>query len=138
MNEVTLPPSPNWYLSSILACASDGTVAWGARNSIVIAKAKDDSKKLGYSIIDRAHSARVTSIAFSPKNKEDSSYRLLSGGDDNIIKIWNLQDLSLELKNSTLDVRIPEQLLRALIFLVFSYTLMNYLTCTEHPQSNWC
>jgi len=38
MNEETLPPSPNWYLSNVLACTADGTIAYGAKNNIVIAK----------------------------------------------------------------------------------------------------
>ncbi|XP_031783799.1 gem-associated protein 5 [Nasonia vitripennis] len=103
MNELVLPPSPNWYLSNILACASDGTVAWGARNSIVVAKAKETcSKSLEFSIIDRAHTDRVTCLSFSPKHNEAGFHRLVSSGDDNIVKIWSLQDLNLEMKNSTL------------------------------------
>jgi WD40 repeat protein len=105
MNEVTLPPSPNWYLSSILACASDGTIAWGSTNSIIIAKTKDN-KQLDYSIIEKAHLDRVSTIAFSPKNEENNELLLVSGGNDNIVKIWNLQNLSLKLENNKLDVCI--------------------------------
>ncbi|XP_011499580.1 PREDICTED: gem-associated protein 5 [Ceratosolen solmsi marchali] len=102
MNEVTLPPSPNWFSSTILACASDGTIAWGAKNSIIIAKAKDN-KQLDYSIIEKAHYDRVSTIAFSPTNIDNNDKLLVSGGNDNIVKIWNLNDLSLKLENNKLD-----------------------------------
>ncbi|XP_014224156.1 gem-associated protein 5 [Trichogramma pretiosum] len=102
MNEVILPPSPNWYFSSILACANDGTVSWGARNAIVVAKPDEESGSLSYSFIDRAHTDRVTTLAFSPE-KKDGILRLVSGGDDNVIKIWNLTNLEKEQENTRLD-----------------------------------
>ncbi|KAJ8675733.1 hypothetical protein QAD02_011519 [Eretmocerus hayati] len=103
MNEVTLPPSPNWYLSSVLASAKDGTIAWGARNAIVIAKSKNDSKGLEYSIIQRAHPDKVTTLAFSPREQEDSNYQLVSGGDDHAVRIWNLTTLTVEMINTKLE-----------------------------------
>ena len=108
MNELTLPSSPNWYLSSILACARDGTIAWGSRHSIVIAKANDKTNLLDCSLIDKAHFDRVTSVAFSPnKIGEDDEYRLVSSGDENTVKVWKIKDLLLEKSNSSLDVRMP-------------------------------
>ncbi|XP_058807144.1 gem-associated protein 5-like [Phymastichus coffea] len=101
MNELTLPPSPNWYLSTILACASDGTVAWGSRNSIVIAKS-DDDKKLNYKIIDKASTERITSVAFAPLKETDNYLSLVSSADDHTVKVWNLSDLSLQMKNTQL------------------------------------
>lgn len=103
MNELTLPPSPNWYLSNVLACGSDGTIAWGANNAIVVAKVKEDSKKLDFSLINKAYIDKVKCIAISPEPDETGFHRLLSGGD-NIVKLWSLQDLSLQMKNSTLSV----------------------------------
>lgn len=103
MNQVTLPSSPNWFLSTILACSEDGTVAWGSRKSIIIGKPKENSKILEYSFINRAHINKVNSIAFSPKNEESNVRRLVSGGEDNVVKIWNLDDLSCEQENVTLQ-----------------------------------
>nr|XP_031838451.1 gem-associated protein 5-like isoform X1 [Nomia melanderi] len=94
MNETTLPPSPNWYLSNILACSFNGTVAWGARNTIVVVKSNQNEKALQYSIIQHAHKNRVTCIAFTPEFEEANNNLMASTGDD-IIKVWDLETLSV-------------------------------------------
>ncbi|XP_071629250.1 gem-associated protein 5 [Temnothorax longispinosus] len=95
MNEVTLPPSPNWYLSNVLACSSRGTVAWGARNFIVIAKPKEDNV-MQYSIIKDYFKDKVTALAFCPKlENSDSPELLICGGDDNKARVWNVDTLEL-------------------------------------------
>ncbi|OAD62256.1 Gem-associated protein 5 [Eufriesea mexicana] len=94
MNEATLPPSPNWYLSNILACSFNGTVAWGARNAIVIAKSSENNEILQYSIINHAHKSKVTSLAFTPQFEVVNANLIASTGDDNIIKVWDLDTLS--------------------------------------------
>lgn len=95
MNETILPPSPNWYLSNIFTCSFNGTVAWGARNMIVIAKISENNKTLQYSIIKNAHKSKVTCLAFTPHFEEVNANLIASTGDDNIIKIWNLETLSV-------------------------------------------
>lgn len=94
MNEVTLPPSPNWYLNNILACSFNGTIAWGARNAIVIAKRNEDDKLLQYSIIRHGHKSKVTCLAFTPQIEEVNPNLMASTGDDNAIKIWDSGTLS--------------------------------------------
>ncbi|XP_017790259.1 PREDICTED: gem-associated protein 5 [Habropoda laboriosa] len=93
MNETTLPPSPNWYLSNILACSFNGTVAWGARDMIVVAKSEGNGKALQYSIIKHSHKSKVTCLAFTPEFEEINL--LASAGNDNAIKIWNLETLTI-------------------------------------------
>lgn len=95
MNETTLPPSPNWYLSNILACSFNGTIAWGARNSIVILKPDESEKALQYSIIKHAHRTKVTCLAFTTKFEEVDAHLIASTGDDNVIKVWNSITLSI-------------------------------------------
>ncbi|KAI4503668.1 hypothetical protein M0802_001071 [Mischocyttarus mexicanus] len=90
MNDLTLPPSPNWYLNNICACSKDGTIAWGASNSIVIARRQQNSKILNYSIIKDAHKERINALAFSPEYGENNKNLLVSGSDEHIVKIWNL------------------------------------------------
>lgn len=103
MNEATLPPSPNWYLSNILACSERGTVAWGARNYIVIAKPKDNVMQ--YSVIKDHFKDKVTTLAFCPKLDSQNSLELLiCGGDDIKAKVWNVDTLELIAEFSFTDV----------------------------------
>nr|XP_033335076.1 gem-associated protein 5-like [Megalopta genalis]XP_033335077.1 gem-associated protein 5-like [Megalopta genalis]XP_033335078.1 gem-associated protein 5-like [Megalopta genalis]XP_033335079.1 gem-associated protein 5-like [Megalopta genalis]XP_033335080.1 gem-associated protein 5-like [Megalopta genalis] len=95
MNEITLPPSPNWYLSHILACSYNGTVAWGARNTITILKLNENEKALNYFIIRNAHKVRVTSLAFTPQFKEVNGNLLASTGDDDKVKVWDAETLAM-------------------------------------------
>lgn len=111
MNEATLPPSPNWYLGNILTCAKDGTVAWGARNAIVVTTADRREKIHKYSIINDAHIDRVTSLSFSPKFGDNEERLLVSGGDDNVVRIWNLDSMSTVMAHSYVDVSLRESII---------------------------
>lgn len=106
MNEETLPPSPNWYLSNVLACRADGTVAYGSRNNIVIAKylpGKSASCTPRISLIQNAHKERITVVAFSTGREGSDTYWncLASAGDDSVIRVWNLETLSLLLAHTS-------------------------------------
>lgn len=95
MNEVTLPPSPNWYLSNVLACSKRGTVAWGARNFVVIARPKEDNV-MQYSIIKDYFKDKVTALAFCPKlDNPESPELLICVGDDTKVRVWNVDTLEL-------------------------------------------
>jgi len=106
MNEVTLPPSPNWYLSNILACSKRGTVAWGARNFVVIARQKEDNV-MQYSVIKDYFKDKVTALAFCPKlDNPDSPELLICGGDDTKARVWNVDTLELLAEFAFVDVNI--------------------------------
>uniref|UniRef100_A0ABD2VX53 Gem-associated protein 5 second beta-propeller domain-containing protein n=1 Tax=Trichogramma kaykai TaxID=54128 RepID=A0ABD2VX53_9HYME len=101
MNEVILPPSPNSRKSSILACADDGTVCWGAKKIIVVAKPDKEYGSMNYFFIHEADTKIVTTLAFLPISK-DGILRLVSGGD-NVLRIWNLNNFTKEQENRELD-----------------------------------
>lgn len=104
MNEVTLPPSPNWYLGNILACSRRGTVAWGARNFIVIARPKENTV-MQYSIVKDYFKDKVTTLAFCPKlDSSDSPDLLICGGDDMKVRVLNVDTLELIAEFSFADV----------------------------------
>lgn len=104
MNEATLFPSPNWYLSNIMACSRRGTLAWGAKNNIVIAEQKEDDRALKCSIITCAQKDRVTALAFCLKSEPDSPELIISCGDDDRVNIWNLDTLQIIMTFSFNDV----------------------------------
>lgn len=106
MNEETLPPSPNWYLSNVLACRADGTIAYGSRNNIVIAKylpGNSASRTPQISLIPNAHKERITVISFSTGRESNNTYWncLASAGDDSVIRVWSLEKLSLLLAHTS-------------------------------------
>lgn len=36
MNNLTIPPSPGWFHSSVLSCTNDNTLLYTARQNIII------------------------------------------------------------------------------------------------------
>lgn len=94
MNELTLPPSPNWYQSTVLATAKEGTIAWGSSNSIVIGKKRENIKKRDFFIIQDAQIDKVNSLAFSPNYGEEGKNLLVSGGEEYIVRVWDLDSMS--------------------------------------------
>lgn len=105
MNEIVLPPSPSWYLSNILACSKRGTLAFGAKNYIVIARQKEGHPGLQYSLIKDFVKDKITALAFCPKlDSSDSPELLISGGDEDKVKIWNADTLELVVEFSFKDV----------------------------------
>jgi len=108
MNEITLPPSPNWYLSNVFACSRRGTLAWGSRNYIIIAKPEKTNNILQYTIVREFSKTKVCSLAFCPKinNPDDSDCPelLICGGDNNKVKIWNIDKLDVFIEFDFSDV----------------------------------
>lgn len=114
MNEIVLPPSPNWYLSNILVCSRRGTVAWGTKNFIIIARQREDCQGLQYSLIKDLFKDRVTALAFCPKlDSPDSPELLISGGDEDKVKIWNVDTSDLVVEFSFKDNSLVSKILVA-------------------------
>ncbi|XP_034936636.1 gem-associated protein 5 [Chelonus insularis] len=99
MNEVVLPPAPNWFRSTAFACANDGTIAWLTKAIITISKPRKDSKIRDFHFILDTHANSANSIAFSPEYGKPEKNFLVSGGSDNI-KIWNLDTYETVLTQS--------------------------------------
>lgn len=104
MNSAVLPPSPNWYMSNILAYSKRGTVAWGANNCIVIGKKKGKDLALDFCIIQDAHFDRVTALSFCPEFEPGDPELIISCGDDDKAKIWDTDKLELVIAFSFNDV----------------------------------
>lgn len=58
MNEVVIPPSPNWYNDSILVCSPDDHVIYASRKDIVVLKPKEPTEAAEFNIIHNAHKER--------------------------------------------------------------------------------
>ncbi|GLV35254.1 Ciao1 [Carabus blaptoides fortunei] len=95
MNELVVPPSPNWYRSSIIACAPDNTVIYGARQSIVIIKPTDPSEAADIQMIYLAHSDKVTAISLHNSSWGNPDKTIVSIGEDRIVRLWNINTCSL-------------------------------------------
>ncbi|XP_054267558.1 gem-associated protein 5 isoform X2 [Macrosteles quadrilineatus] len=90
MDTRTLPPSPSWQLSNILACNDDGLLAYGARSdlSLIDFKAKG---QFDVSFINRAHKDKVNVVVFSPSNGSFKNC-LATCGDDGSVRVWDFKE----------------------------------------------
>lgn len=104
MGEITIPPSPSWYLSNILACNDEGTaVAYGAKHELVILRPTTNFVKqceIQPVFIPMAHKERVSAIAFSPSSSENFKNHLVSCSDDGTVHVWDWLNQSLILSHS--------------------------------------
>lgn len=57
MDETIFPPSVNWFQPKNLTCRDDGSLAYGAKNALVILKT-DAGKNVSTQIIENAHELR--------------------------------------------------------------------------------
>ncbi|XP_063992664.1 gem-associated protein 5 [Diachasmimorpha longicaudata] len=104
MNELTLPPSPNWYLSTALACARDGTIAWGTKASLIVAKhISKDNKALTYATIPNIHTEKINSVVFSPDYGRPGRNLIATGGNDLSVKVWDLKQMKLTSTKSFIE-----------------------------------
>lgn len=62
MNNLIIPPSPNWYESRILACTADNTIVYGAKSEIAVVKPQSYDKPADIKIIPHAHYDRFVFI----------------------------------------------------------------------------
>jgi WD40 repeat protein len=98
MNEVTIPSSPTWYLSNILACNDEGTsVAYGAKHELVVLKVDNSTKPCAVtpSFIPFAHKDKINAIAFAPSSSNSFKNHLVSCSDDGTVKVWDLSTFTL-------------------------------------------
>lgn len=59
MNNLVIPPSPNWYESKILACTVDNTLIYGSKTEIVIIKPRPYDEPADIKVILHAHYERL-------------------------------------------------------------------------------
>ncbi|EFA02425.1 gem-associated protein 5 [Tribolium castaneum] len=100
MNELAVPPAPLWYRSSVLACAPDNTLVYGAKSDIVIVREKGPEEPAEVKLIHSAHSKLLTSVSLNRRWKEPHSY-VVSLGEDSVMKVWDLD--TFEKKTSNRD-----------------------------------
>lgn len=100
---IALPPSPNWYQTSVTDATAHngGLLAYGAKNSIVVVRIcveGPDGKAALASATDvrfvgtlAGHKDRVTTVAFC-KNRSLPSL-LVTGANDKQIRLWDVQSM---------------------------------------------
>nr|XP_022912790.1 gem-associated protein 5 [Onthophagus taurus] len=100
MNNLVIPPSPNWYESKVLTCAVDGTLVYGAQNEIIIINPTEQDKAADVKTFPRAHYARVLSVDVN-SNWGLGNKLVVSASEDKIIHLWNAETYLLHSTNST-------------------------------------
>lgn len=94
MAKFTLPPSPSWQLSNVLACNDDGVVAYGSRGELCILKVNKESS---FEVLTTTflHKEKLNVVTFSPTTGSFKNC-LATCGDDGVVRVWDF------LKNITL------------------------------------
>ncbi|KAJ8984371.1 hypothetical protein NQ317_003519 [Molorchus minor] len=99
MNSLVIPPSPNWYEASILACAPDNTLVYGARNEIVVLGYSSADKPADIKIIPRAHLQKIVSVSLN-KNWGQPNKLLVTASEDRLVKLWSIDTLEKKVSHS--------------------------------------
>lgn len=61
VKQVVIPPSPNWYLSSVFEChKKSGTLAYAASRSLVLLKPKEEVGFPCTRVLPDAHRNKIT------------------------------------------------------------------------------
>ncbi|XP_014270650.1 gem-associated protein 5 [Halyomorpha halys] len=104
MCEITIPSSPSWYFSNILACNDEGTaLAYGAKHEVVILRQISNNFKPCDAqpiFIPMAHKDKVSALAFAPSNSENFKDHLVSCSEDGTVHVWNWPSQFLILAHS--------------------------------------
>nr|CAD7447477.1 unnamed protein product [Timema bartmani] len=98
MNEITIPPSPNWYFGDILSCNNDGVFVYGSRNDLIVCRHMSGGSLADgpqVQMIRVAHKEKVTVVRLSKTNGGKYPHSVATVGDDSIVKLWHLETLSL-------------------------------------------
>lgn len=98
MCELTIPSSPSWYLSNILACDDEGTViGYGAKHELVIIKQDPNFVKpcdFQPKFIPMGHKDKINCVSFSPADSEYKNH-VVSCSDDGSVHLWDWQTQTL-------------------------------------------
>ncbi|XP_017772200.1 PREDICTED: gem-associated protein 5 [Nicrophorus vespilloides] len=89
MNNLLIPPSPNWYEPNIMACTKDNTVCYASMDNLIIIKNKQNiNEPAKIKIISHAHIERIFAVTANP-NWADPDKLILSSGSDKLVKLWD-------------------------------------------------
>lgn len=118
MNNLVVPPTPNWFESKILACSVDNTLIYGAKTEIVVIEPQPWDKPANIKVIPNAHyeryhscnvkywghytyfSYRVLSVEVN-KDWGIGNKWVVSAGQDKIVKLWNIESYTCKNSHNT-------------------------------------
>lgn len=95
MNKLLLPPAPNWYENSIIACSPDNTLVYGSIVNLVVVKPKPLNEPADVRIIPQAHKERITAVAVNQKWGEPHKLAV-SVAEDKVVRLWNIDQCVAE------------------------------------------
>ncbi|CAG9772044.1 unnamed protein product [Ceutorhynchus assimilis] len=105
MNKLTIPSSPNWYESDIMACAPDNTLLYGSRQDLVVIKPTDAEEPDDIRVLAKAHSMKIVSVNLN-RNWGDPHKYAVTVSEDKIVKAWDVEKLE---KISSHDKHLADQ-----------------------------
>ncbi|KAM3844618.1 gem-associated protein 5 isoform 2-T2 [Vipera latastei] len=95
--ERVLPASPNWYCSRCSDASQDGRLfGFAARHSLCLLEVRASVPTFYGELI--GHTERVSGFTFCPYPGQN--YYCASSSDDGIVKIWNIQTLTVMMEHT--------------------------------------
>ncbi|GJQ82382.1 hypothetical protein Trydic_g447 [Trypoxylus dichotomus] len=107
MNELVIPPSPNWYENKVFVCSNDNTLIYGSRGEIVIINPAPPEEPFPIKIISCAHNGRILSVDAHHAWNSDKKL-IVSAGEDKLVKIWDVVEMVCLYENATHFSRVEK------------------------------
>ncbi|KAK5643800.1 hypothetical protein RI129_007645 [Pyrocoelia pectoralis] len=89
MNKLVIPPSPNWFASNILACASDNTVIYGSRQDVIVIQPAPPDEPADVKVLSGIHSGRVSFVSLNI-NWGNPNKWAVSVAEDNVVQLLDI------------------------------------------------
>jgi len=95
-----LPPSPNWYCSSVADCSTGGAYAFAAKSNVFVLDINNEPPAFRGQFCE--HADRVSAVCSS---RAAPTKLFASTSDDKTVKLWDMDSKNMLASHNTHRVR---------------------------------